>query len=108
MRAFHRNHFGAMSQADRDTLTLKSSVRDGYMVYNLDTLNFERYDEVLGWLPVPMSGGCNFAGSFEQPVEPTVIQIPDGWWGFWWNTATALMWIVRNRSGLMYLVEMSN
>jgi hypothetical protein len=52
-------------------------------------------------------GASVYAGSFEQPVVPTVLQIPDGWWGWWYNNVTAEMWLVRNRAGVMWRVELA-
>lgn len=48
-----------------------------------------------------------YAGTFIQPVKPTVLQIPDGWNGFWVNSLTGDFWFVRNYLGSMYAVEMT-
>ena len=56
------------------------------------------------WVPV---GSGVYAGHFEQPTVPNTIQIPDGWWGFWWNTTTSELRQVRNRGGTMYGVELT-
>jgi len=56
------------------------------------------------WVPV---GGGVYAGHFEQAVKPTIVQIPDGWWGYWWSTVTSELRQVRNRGGTMYAVELT-
>lgn len=48
-----------------------------------------------------------FAGNFEQATTPTVIQIPDGKWGFWWDTVNSRLTMLRNRGGTMYCVELA-
>lgn len=54
-------------------------------------------------------GESAYAGSFEQGSPPTVIQIPDGKWGYWENIGKdpVEMILVRNRGGVMYGVEAS-
>lgn len=49
----------------------------------------------------------DYVGSFEQASTPTVAQIPDGKWGYWWDTVNTRLTIVRNRSGTMYCAELS-
>lgn len=56
------------------------------------------------WIPI---GNGVYAGHFEQAFKPTPAQIPDGWWGFWWDTSTSELWQVRNRGGTMYGVELT-
>ena len=54
--------------------------------------------------------GCindDYKGKFEQASAPTVEQIPDGKWGWWWNTTDSLMIQDRNRGGTMYGAECS-
>jgi len=50
-------------------------------------------------------GASAYAGSFEQPTPPTVLQIPDGKWGFWFDTDDGSMILVRNRGNFMFGVE---
>lgn len=56
-------------------------------------------------VPDPLAT-IGYEGCFEQDAEPTVDQIPDGKWGFWWDTVELQMWVCRNRGGTMYIVEM--
>ena len=56
------------------------------------------------WIPI---GGGVYAGSFEQVVKPSVVQIQDGWWGYWWDTVKLQLWHVRNRGGIMYAVRLT-
>ena len=54
-----------------------------------------------------VSPASDYVGKFEQGAKPTIIQIPDGKWGFWWDTNLSEMWQVRNRGGTMYAVELN-
>lgn len=54
-----------------------------------------------------VSPASDYVGKFEQAAKPTIIQIPDGKWGFWWDTNLSEMWQVRNRGGTMYAVELN-
>jgi hypothetical protein len=45
-----------------------------------------------------------FAGNFESATI-TTGDIPDGCWGWWWDTTASQLKIVRNRSGVLYGVE---
>ena len=56
---------------------------------------------------VAPSGASAYAGSFEQLTPPTVAQIPDGMWGFWYKSDEARMIQIRNRGGTMYGVELN-
>ena len=52
--------------------------------------------------------GClsdDYVGKFEQTTAPTIVQIPDGKWGWWWDTVNTQMIQVRNRGATMYGVE---
>lgn len=53
------------------------------------------------------SPASDYVGKFEQGTKPTIVQIPDGKWGFWWDTSLSEMWQVRNRGGTMYAVELN-
>jgi len=61
-------------------------------------------DLISTWVPI---GGSVYAGSFEQPAKPNTTQIPDGWWGYWWDTVRSELWHIRNRGGTMYGVELT-
>ena len=52
-------------------------------------------------------GSSVYAGSFEQPVPPTIIQIPDGWWGWWYDNLNTQLWLVRNRGDVLWSVELA-
>lgn len=45
-----------------------------------------------------------FAGNFEM-TSITATQIPDTFWGWWWDTVNFKMFTVRNRAGILYAVE---
>jgi hypothetical protein len=55
-------------------------------------------DELLG------SAAGAYAGSFSQASPPSITQIPDGKWGFWWNTTPTVDagYILLNRGGTFY------
>jgi hypothetical protein len=56
-----------------------------------------------------LSGGSSaYAGSFDQPDIPSPLQILDGQWGFWFDTDTSQMFMVRNRLDVMYVVELGS
>jgi len=46
----------------------------------------------------------NFAGNFESAAV-TTGDIPDGFWGWWWDTVNSELFSVRNRAGVLYYVE---
>lgn len=45
-----------------------------------------------------------FAGNFELS-SITATQIPDTFWGWWWDDVNLKMFTVRNRAGILYAVE---
>ena len=45
-----------------------------------------------------------FAGNFEQASIGTG-DITLGLWGWWWDTVNSKLFLVRNRSGVLYAVE---
>ena len=48
----------------------------------------------------------DYAGSFElAPAGPSTGDIPDGKWGWWWDTTNNQLWLVRNRGGTLHYVE---
>jgi len=78
---------------------------DGDARITLDTHTVYVWNNAItAWVPI---GGGVYAGSFEQVVKPTVAQIPDGWWGYWWDTVNSQLWHVRNRGGAMYAVRLT-
>jgi len=78
---------------------------DGDARVTLDSAGIWVWNQIGGlWVPV---GGGVYAGSFEQPAKPNVVQIPDGWWGYWWDTVRSELWHIRNRGGTMYGVELT-
>ena len=80
---------------------------DGDVRVTLDTHTIFVWDSTGAvWIPVG-SGISVYAGSFEQPAKPTIAQIPDGWWGYWWDTVKNRLWHVRNRGGIMYAVRLT-
>lgn len=48
----------------------------------------------------------DYAGSFEGPSVSTG-NIPDGKWGYWWDTVNFQQFLVRNRAGTLYYVELN-
>jgi hypothetical protein len=60
---------------------------------------------LLAW--VTPFGTTVYAGTFIQPLKPTVLQVPDGWYGFWVNSVTSDLWFVRNYLGVIFGVEMN-
>jgi hypothetical protein len=46
----------------------------------------------------------DYAGKFETASIGTG-DIPNGKWGWWWQTTTSELWLVRNRSNVLYYVE---
>jgi hypothetical protein len=49
-------------------------------------------------------GSGDYAGRFESATI-TSGDIPDTKWGWWWKTTTSQMFLVRNRSNVLYFVE---
>lgn len=45
--------------------------------------------------------------NLEQAGLPSTLQVPDGFWLFWWDTDDSRMFIVRNRAGQLLLVELT-
>lgn len=54
-----------------------------------------------------IGGGADYAGSFESASPPTVLDITDGQWGWWFDTVDLQQHLLRNRSGALYSVELS-
>ena len=78
---------------------------DGDARVTLDTSQIWVWNQTgTTWIPI---GGGVYAGHFEQNSVPNVVQIPDGWWGYWWDTVKLELWQVRNRGGTMYGVELT-
>lgn len=49
----------------------------------------------------------DYAGYFEQATQPTTVQIPNGTWGYWFDTDHVTMWLLRNKSNVLYGVQMT-
>jgi len=62
---------------------------------------FSRGDHTHGTPPT------DYVGFLEQTTLPTIVQIPTMKWAFWFNTSTSQQFIVRNRAGTMYVVELT-
>lgn len=55
------------------------------------------------------SAATDYAGRFEIGSVPgiTTAEIPTNRWGWWFNTDTGELLLVRNRSGVLYAVQAS-
>jgi len=76
------------------TLLVVGAIPDNYLLVRQGTT-------VVGQ---PASSFTKFAGNFESATI-TTGDIPDGCWGWWWDTTASQLKIVRNRSGVLYGVE---
>ena len=48
----------------------------------------------------------DYAGTFELANPgPGTGDIPDGKWGWWYDTTNSQLWLVRNRGGTLHYVE---
>lgn len=71
--------------------------------------------DVLTWSPlandyIPLPAGASsadYSGFFDQATVPTAVQIPTTKWGWWYDTVHAKQYLVRNRGGAMFIVELT-
>lgn len=51
---------------------------------------------------------ADYVGSFELAAPgPGTGDIPEGRWGFWYDTTNGQQWLVRNRGGVLRCVELT-
>lgn len=61
-----------------------------------------------GGVPAPLSGDVSdYVGFVEQTDAPTAQQIPTMKFGFWFQNSTGKHFLVRNRAGTVYGVELN-
>lgn len=101
------NNFAATSAPTAsDDSTAGYSVGSVWVDVNTDT-SYTCVDATPGsaiWNEQSDPGSSDYAGKFESATI-TVLQIPSGKWGWWWDTVNSRLFNVRNRSGVLYAVE---
>lgn len=55
----------------------------------------------------PLSGLSLQLPNLEQPTPPTSLQLPDGFWLFWYDTSTNQLFLVRRRGSDLHQVELT-
>lgn len=53
-----------------------------------------------------VAASTDYAGSFESP-SITTGDVPNGFWAWWWDTVNLKLFLVRNRAGTIYAVELT-
>ncbi|UCC73902.1 MAG: hypothetical protein JSV86_04900 [Gemmatimonadota bacterium] len=76
----------------------------GPTVLNMGAVSDGQYLARSGTDVVGVSNPADYAGKFEAPTI-TTGDIPNGLWGWWWDTSTSRMFLVRNRAGSLYATE---
>lgn len=71
----------------------------------LDTKELYTWTGV-GWQLIS-GGGGDYVGWFVQGAAPTIVQVPNNKWGFWYNTTNNRLRVVARYSGNLYGVQMS-
>lgn len=56
------------------------------------------------WKPLPSTFQLP---NLEQGFPPSTLQLPDGFWLFWYDTSNLALFMVRNRGGVLFQVELT-
>ncbi len=58
-------------------------------------------------IDVSETEGFNYAGSLSGQSEPSLSEVPDGWWGFWFDESNNVFYFVRRRGAALTCVELT-
>lgn len=61
----------------------------------------------VAWFLQVGGGSGAYAGTFNQPLPPTVGQIPSGFWGLWRKSTDDTRYMVWNFGGILAAVELT-